>query len=249
MYVDAGDRFDGSIRAFAWTPTEGRTAIDATVFVEARRSAADEDVVLIIHGRLERTNEDGEFTVPLDDDTLAAMLAHGVARSTEAGTPEVRSVRIADARFLVDRCPIPETHAPTDTAGSSAIEDCFGLVRESWMQDWPLEVADASRLDEFCEAYERLDDDASRFDVMQLALYAWNEHPRPDEHAAWFGRTLLRDFAIHAHTIAYWSDLDRGADDPEFASASPEYVFAISGRLRGVWEAALVPVAAELANA
>jgi hypothetical protein len=77
---------------------------------------------------------------------------------------------------------------------------------------------------------------------MQLALFSYAECADKPRWAGWFKTTLLRDFALHGHTVAYWASLDREADDPELRREDPELVFSISGWLRDIWEQSLFSV-------
>jgi len=101
------------------------------------------------------------------------------------------------------------------------------------VQDWPLEASDATRLAEFCDAYEsgesgRLDRQ-ERFALMQLILFSL-EDMVPDAAgddrdtaalAERVERLLRRDFLLHLHTLDYWRLPDSGdggeADGDVFA--------------------------------
>lgn len=113
------------------------------------------------------------------------------------------------------------------------------------MQDWPLEVSDPERVQAFMAFYDEVDDPDVRFDVMQLALFSYDERPESRSLSDWFQRTLRRDFALHGHTVADWAALEREPEDPELQRSDPEFVFRISGMLRGVWEDSLSPVVVE----
>ena len=125
-------------------------------------------------------------------------------------------------------------------AAVARIESLLNLGSEDWMQDWPLEVSDASRLEEFCDLYEfgaeELDND-TRLALMQLILYSL-EIAGEELFAAMerrIERLLCRDFAFHIHTINYW----RMAEEPE--DADPEHVFPPTPLARRVWEACFRP--------
>lgn len=87
------------------------------------------------------------------------------------------------------------------------------------MQDWPLEIANPSRLDEFVKAYDEdwLDDD-DRFAIVQLITASFDEARSEVMEAIWpaIREILERHTNLHRHTIYYWSCWDaEDIDDPE----------------------------------
>jgi hypothetical protein len=98
-------------------------------------------------------------------------------------------------------------------------------------QDWEIEVADAARLGEFLDGYERqpLGDD-ERFTLMELIVASYDEllegggQDRPEDWAR-VRLHLLQRFDLHGYTVQYWSLPDE--DDPENG-------FAVTGRMREV---------------
>jgi hypothetical protein len=88
----------------------------------------------------------------------------------------------------------------------------FGLTNDPMMQDWPWEVADADRIDEFLAVYEsgELSDDA-RFTLMEIILQSFEDLGRTRDFDARWARTLdllERSIDLHAHSVWYWSALD-----------------------------------------
>jgi hypothetical protein len=163
--------------------------------------------------------------------------------------------RIKDARWRMKDCTIPDTQVPRYARGADNILEAeLKLGSASWMQDWPLEVSDRRRVEEFCAFYDRAINPVVKFDTMQLALFSYDDGLRYSQYsegqrtqldearATWFDRTLRRDFALHGNTIADWATLDRDREDPEFSLTDPEFVFAISGQLRRIWEDSLIPI-------
>lgn len=109
------------------------------------------------------------------------------------------------------RCP---TRAAIDSLSAR-----FGFSNDPGMQDWEFEVADASRIDEFLEAYEsgELDDD-ERFTLMQTIIQSFENLNDPLEtDARWSGVLELLDanIALHGYSAWYWSCED--ALDPRDA--------------------------------
>jgi hypothetical protein len=107
------------------------------------------------------------------------------------------------------------------------LKSVFGIPHEHDMQDWPLEVSDSTRLQEFCDAYEfeKLND-IEKFALMQLILFSVEDEPK-DPSQERIKRLLLCDFLLHLHTLNYWRL-------PE--ETGPENVFPITSLIREVWE-------------
>lgn len=74
------------------------------------------------------------------------------------------------------------------------------------MQDWPLEVADPERIDEFLALYESCEDENELFFLMQLVLYTLEELPQGGLQL-WprVEPLLVAHGRLHAESIIYWS--------------------------------------------
>ena len=88
----------------------------------------------------------------------------------------------------------------------------FGLPNEPWMQDWEIQVADPSRIDDFLAVYESesLSEDC-RFSLMQILLQCFEDLPhRPESDPRWprLIRCLRMDSGIHDSTIEYWTGIE-----------------------------------------
>ncbi len=97
-------------------------------------------------------------------------------------------------------------------AAIDALAKRFRLPNSPQMQDWPWEVADAERLDEFLDAYESggLSDD-ERFTLVEIVLQSFDDlGQRSGLDARWQRAldVLDRDVDLHAYSIWYWSDLE-----------------------------------------
>jgi hypothetical protein len=102
-------------------------------------------------------------------------------------------------------------------AAVDALARRFALPNDPNMQDWPWEVADPERLDEFLAAYEgdELSDD-ERFVLMEMILQAFEDVGRSTGFDPRWLRTLEaidRNIDLHAHSVWYWSMLE--TEDPE----------------------------------
>ncbi len=245
-----GEEFICSVRAHAWHRAEKLNVVDGTIEIEVVSAVTSGQGVLgIVHGRLERASASKPFIIPLRVEQIGDLIEHAKeesARDSGADERRGRRVRVPDARWRMKDCQIPRTSA-SEYAGKAqdVLESRFALGSAPWMQDWPLEVADPARVEEFCAFYDEATDPLVRFDVMQLALYSYDEQAEKSASSEWFRKTLRRDFAIHGHTVAYWAALDREADDLELHRNDPEFAFGISGLLREVWETSLVRVEIE----
>jgi hypothetical protein len=91
----------------------------------------------------------------------------------------------------------------------------FGLEPHPGWQDYPLEVSDSARVEEFVQAYELEQlNSAQQLMLMELILYSLDElvPSLPDESSANILqriRTLLeQDWQIHARLVRYWALID-----------------------------------------
>ncbi|MEI8256685.1 MAG: hypothetical protein WCJ30_13505, partial [Deltaproteobacteria bacterium] len=115
------------------------------------------------------------------------------------------------------------------------VNDHLGLI-DRGSQNWEIVLADAALVEPCCDLYERENlDTETRFAVMALLVASMNERARRRDKAGWVRvrRLLTRDFAIHGHTVRYWSVLD---------ATTPVEQQAISSRMRSVWRRSLVPL-------
>lgn len=108
-------------------------------------------------------------------------------------------------------------------------------------QDWEIEVADSSRLVEFCDAYEAcVSDTEGRFALMCLIIASYDEYLREygqDNRDSILEERIYhlisRDFYLHKHTLEYWCLLD--VTDEEEDWDKPEWVFAVTPIMRNIW--------------
>ncbi len=120
-----------------------------------------------------------------------------------------------------------------------------GVRDEEWMQDWPLEACDASRLDEFIDLLNRAECDDDRFALMELVLYSLDEAPPANQREAWplIEPMLERNPLLFARELIYWSLGDEGDDGTwQMDDLGADESFTITPLMRPV----LVRVAAEI---
>jgi hypothetical protein len=92
----------------------------------------------------------------------------------------------------------------------------FGLPNDPGMQDWEIEVADSSRIDEFMQVYEdgNLSDD-ERFTLMTTIIQSFEETKgdlRADSRWTHVLTLLERDISLHIFSVWYWADSEIGSD-------------------------------------
>ncbi|MCH9693444.1 MAG: hypothetical protein K0U72_02950 [Gammaproteobacteria bacterium] len=96
----------------------------------------------------------------------------------------------------------------------------FNLPNEPGMQDWEIQVADASRCAEFVSGYESLGlDDDERFTLMWTILQSFEEFDGSLGESVEWQRALFlleADIEIHISTLWYWSSLQAESNEEMF---------------------------------
>ncbi len=127
-----------------------------------------------------------------------------------------------------------ETRAAIDR-----LDRILQLSYMDWMQDWDIQLADSTRLTEFCDLYnsDRLTID-DRFALMRLIVASLDELLRQTSTASdavavqQVEQLLRRDFILHLHTLHYWRLHDE---------VDPKNGFAVTPLLRQVWQECFMP--------
>ncbi len=226
------------VEAFAWD--EGPGPVDATLRVTGRPLANDRAealwpprVLVYLDTRLESA---GEGRAPVTREQLRQAVRAAVVHGWRDARL-VDDVRVlADASFHVEPPP-PPTWAPRWPGGAADVvaRELPGVARAGWMQDWPDEVADATRIAEFCAYYDAAQDPRVRVDAMALAFESWRGCvglPAARQHDSWFYRTLRRDFALHGHLVKDACRL--GTADEEWGD--------VATFMRAIWALSVVRV-------
>src|SRR5688572_661051 len=132
---------------------------------------------------------------------------------------------------------VPRIDARYPTA--AAIERLTDLLRlPPGDQDWEIEIADARRVGEFLDAYERepLDDD-ERFALMALIVASYDEllMDGHEDQQQWnrVRRHLVERFDLHEYTVQYWSLPDEDDD--------PDRIFQVTPRARKIMQTMFGP--------
>jgi len=128
-----------------------------------------------------------------------------------------------------DRWVMPES--------SARLSSLLGLAYEPWMQDWELQCADAQRIGEFLDLYERgsLSED-DRFALMSLIVASfddWISDGDRDELILKRVRTYLAaDFSLHEATIYYWCLWDCDVTNADNMFSATPFMREIWGQFR-----------------
>lgn len=126
-----------------------------------------------------------------------------------------------------------------------AIEALTQRLRLSaeFCQDWEVEVADARRVGEFCDAYEGTTlSIEEKFALMALIIASYDDYLRDTPPTRRnqsledrIRRLLTENFPLHAHTVEYWCCLDEetwaNPADPD----DPDNGFLVTPLMRRVW--------------
>jgi hypothetical protein len=224
-----------SVDVYRWGQS-AESSFDGTVILSAvAPETCPGKLTAYIHGRFDQCDQ--AVLVPLTERDVRDIVEHARAEGWAPGS-EQHEYGLADVGWLLDSRPIPNTHAPHyEGVARNFLTEDLHLLWEDWMQDWPLEVSDPGRIEEFCAYYDAATDNDIRFDVMGLALYSLEELGVATEegqaHWAWFEKRLAENFGLHGHPIAYWALLD----EPELEH---DRCFGLSPVMRKVWTDGLI---------
>ncbi len=110
------------------------------------------------------------------------------------------------------------------------LSNLLSIEIHDWMQDWDIECADASRIEEFCDVYEnRHLTFRQKTELMKLIIASFDDglHEKHFDFS-WekVARFLQADSVIHRETIEYWSLI--GEKDEK-------NVFKVTPLIRNVW--------------
>ena len=97
------------------------------------------------------------------------------------------------------------------------IAEKLGLANEPWMQDWPIEVADGARLEEFLCHYESETKPEYRRVIAQVLLVSLDAaflRAHPSDVTL---TKLAKVFKMHPDLLGYWLCLDEESSEEEFA--------------------------------
>jgi hypothetical protein len=93
------------------------------------------------------------------------------------------------------------------SATRARIAALASVAGDEWMQDWPLEVSDPSRLHEFIDLLKGAESDDDRFALMELVLYSLDKADPAKQREAWLvvEPMLEQEPGLYAREIIYWA--------------------------------------------
>jgi hypothetical protein len=107
----------------------------------------------------------------------------------------------------------------------------MGLPYHDDMQDWPWEVADSARIEDYIQLYDRAPE-AERVVIMEMLLQAATMEDNPkDLRLAWvkIEALLNQNAPLHASTAQYWCVWGYKEQDLDM------YGFSVSPYVRAWW--------------
>jgi hypothetical protein len=109
-------------------------------------------------------------------------------------------------------------------------------------QDWEIELADSTRVQEFCQVYQTANlTQEEKFTLMALIIASYDDYLRfgqdktaTDAITTIITKLLVHDFALHKTTINYWCQHEITSDEADWNN--PEWVFAVTPLMRRLWK-------------
>ena len=230
-------RLTYTMQAFAWQRPEPNLEADMTFRVRTSLTFAHaiQHVGFHFHTRL-RMNDACEVTA------LPEYVIRRIVQETFSEEPRLngrthgRVVWAEDVMFFDDAAfPLPSRREYCTGGGSEEVDAALNITYAYKIQDWPLEIADETKIGDAIALYERTTSDDVRFAAMSFVLFALDHYGLPHERMAWIERTLSRDFALLGSQVHYWARWCAGDDE--------ERMFGhVSLMARRVFEASAHPI-------
>lgn len=120
---------------------------------------------------------------------------------------------------------IPERYwRSTGPEDRARVAELAGIANEAWMQDWPLEVADPSRLGEFIKLLQGCTDTEMRCALMELVLYSLDgaDDVVRSQHWPAVEAAIAASPTDYAYPLMQWSCLEERGDGSWAFSDAPE---------------------------
>ncbi len=105
----------------------------------------------------------------------------------------------------------------------------FNLPFESWMQDWPYEISDPNKIDDYIRYYDQVTNDDEKFCLMELLIQSNDEQSeilKFNHYWLKIKTRLINNFPIHEYTIYYWS---------AFGNENFESTWNVTPYMRELW--------------
>lgn len=103
--------------------------------------------------------------------------------------------------------PEPQPRYETEKAMKELARD-LDLPFDSYMQNWPYEVASATDIDRYIEHYRLAMDEDKKFVLMELIIQATEDQETDADFLRYWNTIsvfLKEDFTVHASTVFYWA--------------------------------------------
>ena len=173
---------------FAWDWPAGRTVVDVTVQFSVDLKDGGSPVPIWFHTAAD--NVENLWRVrDVQTDTVQQLLEQSTLDPNRTLRESLDGKNLFHANWLVK--PVPQTtHHRWVGAAREQLDRDLNLQSDDRMQDWPLEVSNSRRLDDYCEYYDELKNDDAKLDCMSLCLFAWRGSNRVDLEP-WFETCLL----------------------------------------------------------
>lgn len=84
------------------------------------------------------------------------------------------------------------------------------------MQDWPYEIAESKKIENYFQHYEEQVDDDKKFSLMEMLIQALTDiedQNEFDKNWSCLRLKIIEDFDIHEYTIFYWSCFEEKLSD------------------------------------
>ena len=104
----------------------------------------------------------------------------------------------------------------SDRETAEAVAKAVGVAFEPWMQDWPIEVSDGSRVEEFIRHYGGEQNPAARVAIAELIVASLDEAfsaGTPSNEVLERAGCILKTYP---HIIEYWSCRDARNEEEMF---------------------------------
>jgi hypothetical protein len=110
-----------------------------------------------------------------------------------------------------------EAHLPIiDWATAETVAKSIRVAHDSWMQDWPLEVADANRIEEFISHYDSEKNRECRIAIAVLIAESLNDAVAQGAASSQVLHQAGSILKNHPDIIEYWACRDAATDDEMF---------------------------------
>jgi hypothetical protein len=105
----------------------------------------------------------------------------------------------------------------------------YDYPHSDWMQDWPYEIADPNKIENYFRHYDEQTDEDKKFSLMEMLIQALTDIENENEfNENWIllKERIISNFKIHEYTIFYWSCFGKNLSD----------CWEITPKMRELWK-------------